>query len=256
MSQFLFGVGTLFGTATQDAAGAVIAAPTPVKFGELQDISADFSRDLKMLYGNNNMPVAVGAGKMKFDFKAKFARISGRVLNDLYFGQTMTGGTLQAVMNDLTGANIPSAAGPYTITAAVPGGGAWQRDLGVVDANGLPMQRVAAAPAAGQYSVAAGTYTFAAADAGRQVFISFQYSTTSANAKQIALTQQVMGSAPVFGVDLSIVYQGKQHNWRFPNCTASKLGFSPKQDDFGEVNFEFSAFTDAAGNIGYLVLAE
>jgi hypothetical protein len=256
MSQFIFGVGTLFGTATQDAAGVSIASPTPVKFGELQDISADFSRDLKMLYGNNNMPVAVGAGKMKFDFKAKFARISGRVLNDLYFGQTMNSGTLQAIYNDLTGANIPPAAGPYTITPAVPGAGAWQRDLGVVDANGLPMKRVAAGPATGEYSVSAGTYTFAAADAGKLVFTSFQYSTTSAGAKQIVLTQQVMGSAPVFGVDLAVVYGGKQFNWRFPNCTASKLGFSPKQDDFGEVNFEFSAFTDAAGNIGYLVLAE
>lgn len=254
MSQYLFGVGTLWGTATQDAAGNTIASPTPVKFGELQDISADFSRDLKMLYGNNNMPVAVGAGKLKFDFKAKFARISGRVLNDLYFGQTMNGGTLQAVLNDLTGATIPTT--PFTITPTVPGGGTYVRDLGVQDANGVPMQRVASAPTTGQYSLAAGVYTFASADTGKQVFISYQYSMTSTSAKQITLTQQVMGAAPVFGVGLAIAYGGKQHNWRFPNCTASKLSFSPKQDDFAEINFEWSAFTDAAGNIGYLVTGE
>lgn len=254
MSQYLFGVGTLFGTATQDATGATIANPTPIKIGELQDISADFSRDLKPLYGNNNMPVAVGAGKMKFDFKAKYARISGRVLNDLYFGQSMTSGTLQAIQNDLTGAAIPAS--PYTITPTVPGGGTWVRDLGVMDSNGLPMTRVASAPATGQYSVAAGVYTFAAADTLKTVFISYQYSMTSSAAKQIPLTQQIMGAAPVFGVDLAITYGGKQHNWRFPNCMASKLGFSPKQDDFAEINFEWSAFTDAAGNIGYLVVAE
>lgn len=254
MSQYLFGVGTLWGTATQDAAGVNIANPSPIKFGELQDISADFSRDLKMLYGNNNMPVAVGAGKLKFDFKAKFARISGRVLNDLYFGQTMNSGTLQAVQNDLTGAVIPST--PFTITPTVPGSGTFVRDLGVVDSNGVPMQRVASAPATGQYSLATGTYTFASADVGKQVFISFAYTMTATAAKQIVLTQQVMGAAPVFGVDLAVVYGGKQHNWRFPNCTASKLSFSPKQDDFAEINFEWSAFTDAAGNIGYLVTAE
>ncbi len=253
MSQFLFGVGTLWGTATQDATGATIAIPTPVKFGELQDISADFSRDLKMLYGNNNMPVAVGAGKMKFDFKAKFARLSGRVLNDLYFGQNMSTGTLQAVYNDLAGTAVPAS--PYTITPAMSGG-TWLRDLGVMDANGLPMQRVASAPTTGQYSVAAGVYTFAAADTAKLVFISSQFTVTAAGAKQIPLTQQLMGAAPVFGVDLSINYAGKQHNWRFPNCTASKLSFAPKQDDFGEVNFEWSAFCDPAGNIGYLVNAE
>lgn len=254
MSQYAFGVGTLFGAATQDATGAAIANPMPIKFGELQDISADFSRDLKMLYGQNAMPVAVAGGKMKFDFKAKYARISGRVFNDLYFGQTMTGGSLLAVQNDLTGATIPTT--PFTITPTVPSSGTWQRDLGVVDANGLPMTRVASAPATGQYSVAAGVYTFAAADTGKQVFISYQYSAAAASAQKINLQNQVMGATPIFGVDLSIVYQGKQHNWRFPNCVASKLTIDPKQDDFTQVGFDFSAFTDATGNIGYLVLAE
>lgn len=252
--QHLFGVGTLWGTATQDAGGNTIAVPTPNKFGELQDISADFSRDLKLLYGQNALPVSVAGGKMKADFKAKFARISGRIFNDLYFGQAMASGTLLAIFNDLAGAPIPAS--PYQLVAAPPSSGTWSRDLGVIDANGLPMTRVASAPATGQYSVSAGTYTFAAADVGKQVFISYAYSATSTSAKQIPLQNQAMGATPIFGIDLGIVYQGKQHNWRFPNCVASKLTIDPKQDDFAEVGFDFSAFCDAAGNIGYLVTAE
>lgn len=254
MSQYVFGVGSAWAAATQDAQGNTIAVPTPLKFGELQDIGADFSRDLKMLYGQNAMPVAVAGGKMKFDFKAKFARFSGRVFNDLYFGQTMTTGTLLAIYNDLTGAAVPST--PYQLVTAPPGGGTYSRDLGVIDANGQPMQRVASAPATGQYSMTTGTYTFAAADVGKQVFISYAYSATSANAKQIPLQNQAMGATPVFGLDLGITYQGKQHNWRFPNCVASKLTLDPKQDDFAEIGFDFSAFADATNNIGYLVTAE
>ena len=206
MSQYAFGTGSMWAAATQDSAGNTIAVPIPVKFGELQDIGLDISRDLKMLYGQNNMPAAIGAGKMKFDFKAKFARIAGRVFNDLFFGQTLTSGTLQGVFNDLTGALIPTT--PFTITVVPPSSGTWSRDLGVMDANGIPMVKVASAPATGQYSQAAAVYTFAAADTGKKVFISYAYTATAASARSITLTQQVMGATPVFGVDLSIAFSG------------------------------------------------
>ena len=254
MSQYVFGTGTLWGTATQDAQGNTIAVPTPLKFGELQDINADFSRDLKMLYGQNAMPVAVAGGKMKFDFKAKFARMSGRVFNDLYFGQSMAGGSLAAVYNDATGAAIPAS--PFQLTVTPPSAGTYTRDLGVINANGVGMQRVAAAPATGQYSQAGAVYTFAAADVGLQVFVSYAYTAAAAGAQKISLANLQMGATPVFGIDLAISYQGKQHNWRFPNCVSSKLTIDPKQDDFAQVGFDFSAFCDATGNIGYLVLAE
>lgn len=254
MAQYVFGTGTMWGTATQDAQGNTIAQPTPLKFGELQDVGFDFGRDLKMLYGQNAMPVAVAGGKMKFDFKAKFARIAGRVFNDLYFGQSMTAGSLAAVYNDLTGAAIPAT--PYQLVTTPPASGTWSRDLGVVDANGQPMQRVASAPATGQYAVAAGTYTFAAADTGKQVYVSYAYTATVLGAKTISLQNQVMGATPIFGVDLAIVYQGKQCNMRFPNCVSGKLTFDPKQDDFGQAGMDFSAFTDGAGNIGYLTFSE
>lgn len=255
MSQFTFGTGSLWGTATQDAFGNTIATQTPIKFGEVQDVGLDLSRDLKMLHGQLAMPVAVAGGKMKLDIKAKFARVSGRLFNDLYFGTGLTGGTLIGVQNDTTGAVIPTT--PFQITVAPPSSGTYVRDLGVVDANGVPMGRVAASPATGQYSVTAGgQYTFATADAGKQVFISYTYSATAAAAKTLTLTNQPMGYTPVFGMDLAVAFQGKQMNWRFPQCVSGKLAFSPKQDDFGTFDMDISVFADAAGNVATLITAE
>lgn len=255
MSQFVFGTGSLWGTQTQDAYGNTIANLTPLKFGEVQDVGIDMSRDIKLLHGQLMMPVAVGGGKMKIDVKAKFARIMGRLFSDLFFGQSITGGTLTGVVNDTTGATIPAT--PYQITVVPPSSGTYVRDLGVIDANGLPYSRVASAPATGQYSVTAGgQYTFAAADTGKQVFISYTYTATSANAKVISLVNLPMGYIPTFGMDLAVSFGGKQMNWRFPNCAAGKLSFDPKQDDFTQLDMDIAVFADSAGNIGTVVSAE
>jgi hypothetical protein len=68
---------------------------------------------------------------------------------------------------------IPSAS-PYTVTVLAPNG-PWGQDDGVTYASGQALAPVATNPAAGQYSVLEGTYTFAAADAGKQVLISYSY---------------------------------------------------------------------------------
>ena len=67
------------------------------------------------------------------------------------------------------------ASSPYQVSAFAPYG-AWASDLGVVYAStGVALTAVAASPLAGQYAVAGGVYTFAAADAGQPVLISYGY---------------------------------------------------------------------------------
>jgi hypothetical protein len=68
---------------------------------------------------------------------------------------------------------VPLSA-PYEIAAQAPYG-AWASDGGVAYANGTPLVAVAANPATGQYSVAAGTYTFAAGDADKAVTLTYGY---------------------------------------------------------------------------------
>lgn len=68
---------------------------------------------------------------------------------------------------------VPLSA-PYTIAAQAPYG-AWASDCGVAYADGTELVAVAASPAAGEYSVAAGSYQFSEADADKAVALSYGY---------------------------------------------------------------------------------
>jgi hypothetical protein len=67
---------------------------------------------------------------------------------------------------------IPLAPGPYT--AAVAKAAAWNGDAGVIlSVSGVALVKVTGSPAAGQFAVAAGVYTFNVAQAGLTVNISY-----------------------------------------------------------------------------------
>lgn len=246
MSQYAFGSGVLWGTPSTDSAGNAVSNPTPIQFGVLQEVSLDVSFENKTLHGQNQFPVAVGRGKGKISGKAKFAQLNGSLLNSLLFGQTLNAGIIGNVANNVT--TVP-ASSPYTVTVTPPSSGTWSADLGVEDATGIPMTRVASAPATGQYSVAAGVYTFAAADTGKQVSISYQYTATSTTAVKSTVTNQLMGYAPSFRVDLYLPFNGKQVIWTLPNAISNKLSIATKLDDFTVPEFDFEGFADASGNV-------
>lgn len=246
MSQYVFGSGTLIGTPTGDAYGNAIALASPVKFGALQDISVDISFDTKMLYGPNQFPLAIGRGKGKVTGKAALAQINGTMWNSLLFGQTLTSGIV-ADYSDTTGSTIPGS--PFAITVVPPSSGTWQFDLGVVNANGVPLARVASGAATGQYVVSAGVYTFAAADVGTKVFINYNYSATSTTAKSSTVSNIPMGYAPTFQADLVLPFAGKTLTMSLPNCISTKLAIATKLDDFAIPSFEFDAFASAGGSV-------
>lgn len=247
----VFGVGTLFGIPLTDATGTAIANPTPQQFGVLQEAQGDLSFDEKTLYGAYQMPVAFGRGKGKLTFKAKAADINAQTFGQLFFGVSPTAG-IDSVVTDLPG-TIPTT--PYQITPTVPSSGTWVRDLGVkYSATNIPLTRVASAPATGQYSVAAGVYTFAAADTTLGVLISFDYTASSTTQFKIPFANQLMGYAPSFMCELSLPFNGKQMTIRLNNCVSSKLTLPFKNEDFSIQEFDFMALADAANNIGTLNL--
>jgi hypothetical protein len=256
MAQYAFGTGLLWGTANSDVNGNTLATPTPVTFGTLQEVSIDISFDKKELYGQSQFPQSVARGKGKIEGKAKFARMNGLLLNSLFFGQTLTTAAGVADYYDQTGSVVPTT--PFTITIAPANSGVWSADLGVGDSNGRPLTKVASAPAAGQYSVAAGVYTFNTAQAGQTVFISYQYTTTTGvpTATSIIETNPLMGNAPFFRADVAFPFQGKQVVFTFPYCLATKLNFATKLDDYTVPEFDFSAFASPAGQVFTMALAE
>lgn len=245
MAQYLFGSGVLYGVRT-DVAGA-----TPVQFGALQEVQVDISFQTKELYGQSQFPLAVARGTAKVTGKAKLARIVGRAFNDLFFGQTASPGQTLTAFQEA--ASVP-AASPYTV--AVANGATWSADLGVVHAaTGLPLIRVASAPAAGEYAVSAGTYTFASGDAGAALLVSYAYGETTSG-QTLVLANQLLGSAPQFQATLAASFQGKQLTLKLNACIATKLSLPTKLEDFTVPELDFSAFADAAGNVGTLSVAE
>jgi hypothetical protein len=244
--QLTFGAGDLFATPLTDSTGAAITNATPIRIAGLQEMSLDFAGDLKEFYGQNKYALAVGQGKVKTTGKFKGAILNGQALNTLFFGLGTTLGTMKAVYADTTGAVVPST--PFTITPTIPNTGTFVNDLGVVDQNGRVMVLVASGPTTGQYSVSAGVYTFATADTGVKMYISFSYTYTLAGANHIQLLNQPMGYTPTIKVHMMGNFQGKKSLVVLSSVTSTKLMmYGTKNDDFSVPEIDFSAQADSSG---------
>ena len=232
--------------------GAVIITPsganqTPVNIGLVQEVSIDETTELKELFGQGNRALAVGAGTIKATGKAKVARVSGLAMASLLYGVTPTTG--QTATSFAEAGTIP-AVSTYTVTVA--NSATWTVDQGVVyAATGLPFKRVASAPTVGQYSVSAGIYTFAAADANAKVLISYNY-TVAATGQNIPIASRLIGSSINFSLNLygQDPTNGAGYSLQLYNCVASKLGFQTKLTDFTIPEFDFMYYANAAGAVG------
>lgn len=250
--QLAFGAGALWGERTD-----VVGSGTQ-QFGIMQDIGIDFDYSLKELFGQKQFSVDQARGQAKITGKAKFARVFGALYGDLFFGTPATTGQLQAQQNE---AAIVPAVTPWQVTVA--NGANFVDDLGVYYAsqNGGRFARVVTATVAGTYSVneTTGIYTFVTGDASKAVVISYVWN-NSAVGKQIAITNQDMGSVPIFKGTFNSrkVTQGIVGNVTLilNACTASKLSIATRLDDYTIPEMDFSAMADVNDNIGTLSLLE
>jgi hypothetical protein len=243
MAQSSFGTGNLWSIPSG-------SNPTPVRFGTLQDVTVDFSFDFKKLYGGFQAPVEQARGKLTIDIKASAGRIDPLLFNGVMFGLSTTTGTVAGSVDEV--AAIPST--PFQVTVA--NAASFSADLGVYDATSVKyLTRVASGPTTGQYAVnvATGVYTFAAADTGHQVRISYTYNVTGTGST-ITATNQLLGSGPIFALQLVEQYRGKNFSLYFPAVQASKLGLPLKLDDFTLPSFDMSAQDDGAGNVFTMTL--
>ncbi|AOA58275.1 hypothetical protein [Acinetobacter larvae] len=247
MAQYLFGAGKVFATPLQDIYGQPISDATPVEVGVLQSVSVDISYDLKELYGRGQFAVDAARGKGSIKCKATMGRINGALLNSIFFGGVVSEGGVETIAQTMNGEVIASGG---IVKPTVPNSGTFVRDLGVTNTKAVPLVRVSGTPEAGQYAVdATGSYTFATADVGKTVFISFKYSATVAGAKSGLVTNLDMGYTPEFAVDLMRDYKGKIMQMDFFRCTSNKLAFNSKQDDYDLPEFEFQPMADDLGRV-------
>ena len=102
----------------------------------------------------------------------------------------------------------------------------------------------------GQYSVAAGVYTFASGDASTSVLISYTY-TAATTGESVAVTSSLIGPSIVFSANLFAQdpVTGKQFSLYLYNCVAETLSFGTKLEDFVMPEFDFQCFANAAGQV-------
>lgn len=248
--QGLFGPGILWLTRTD------VQNATPYNVGYVNEFSTDFSYDTKQLFGQNQFALLAARGTAKSTGKIKAATLSGSSLNAILFGGTFTAGTQY---DATTVTNQPIPATPFQITVTVPSSGTYNQDLGVVNsATGEPLTLVTDTPAAGQYSHAAGVYTFSSADnvSGISVNISYAYTfTTGATGQSMTIANQLIGTTPTFQLDYKTTLYGATYYLRLFQCIGGKWSQQHKITDFSMPEYDFEFFANAAQDIGIISLA-
>jgi hypothetical protein len=227
---------------------------TPITFALIESVTLDFQFKLKELYSQSVYPIAGGASTGKITGKAKIASISGPIMNNLFWGATAPGTGL--AINQYVPFTIPAST-PFTVTPAAP---VAVTDLGVfyqatpVGVLQKQFSRITATPVVGNYTFAAGVYTFAAADAGLPIMIT--YESTLAGGTSWLMPNPLSGMAPQFQTNFSGIYGGQTYLFNFPNCSSEKLQFGTKVNDWVNVEFDFEVFAGSdPGTLGtaYLV---
>lgn len=242
MSQYVFGTGQLFTTP--------VGGGAPLRVGALQEVSVEFSGDIKQLFGQYQFPLDVARGKTKIEGKIGTANIDVAAFNSLFFGQTVTIGQKKQVFNEA--GTIPASPGPYTVVAA--NGANFFQDLGVYYAvTGLPLVQVASSPDQGEYTVApdTGTYTFNASDAELGVLLNYLWE-DSASGGTLDIGNQLMGNTPKFQLIASQLYDGDFFTICLYSCVTDKLGLPLKMDDYLIGDIGFQAQANDANQIGFI----
>ncbi len=247
--QGLFGPGILWLTRTD------VANSTPINVGFCNEFSTDLTYETKSLFGQNQFALLTARGTAKSTGKIKAATLSGQALNTALLGGIWTPGTQY---DATTTAATPIPATPYTITPVAPNTGTFNQDLGVVNSTtGEPLTLVASSPTAGEYSHAAGVYTFSAADqtAGVSVLISFAYTYLTAPGQSMTIQNALIGTTPTFQLDYKTTTYGSTYYLRLFNAIGSKWAMAHKITDFAMPEYDFEFFANASQQIGIISVA-
>lgn len=234
-----FGSGLMFATPTS---GNLATNPTAQEVGVIQDIKLTLGAEIKSLYGQFQWPVDTAVAKRSIKGSISFAQLTNSFLSQMFFSDNVAPGVISTAYREAH--SIPAT--PFTVTVA--NSTKWVRDEGVLNATtGTAFTQVASAPAAGQYSVAAGVYTFAAADTGTAVTISYDY-TVAATGTTLTVGNHVMGWGPVVQLVIPFQYQGGNSSIVLPNTRLGKIDITTKLDDYTKLTADFESFAGAGNN--------
>ena len=204
--------------------------------GLLSDVSVNFEGSTKTLSGGNQFPIATVMTSKKVSGKASFAQIDGRLVAALMSGSVTTG---RIVQNDYT---------TTTSSLTVPtGSGAFDRDLGVIAADGTPMALTGSAPALYAYSRTGNVYTFNASEPAGAI-VSCTLTTTSGST--LAVNNLPQGTQTLFSLFLQEKdSDGDLLGFELFQVVIPNLNFAFKQEDFAVQDITFEAQAKADGSV-------
>lgn len=251
-----FNSGTLFAFPKVDADGSPYPTPvTPVRMGTLKGITMDVSTDTVEPSSQLQYKFDMAWNLKSVTGTARIASINARMWNQIFFGQDLEAGGEHIQIDEES--IVPAT--PFQITVTPPASGTFLQDLGVFlgvngDADdGQQMVRVAAAPAAGEYTVnGSGTYTFNSAKEAKEVIISYLFSTASGN--QLNVTNRFTQKAPRFAIYLTGGYNGRQITWSLPVCVTKTFALPTAVENFAVQDFVFEALDDGNGLVANISL--
>ncbi len=219
--------------------------PDPRRIGKLKDVKISPSLELAILQGENNFVEDAAIKGSKIDGEIGFTHIDASLYMTALPGAVKSTGAEDVVLDESS--TIPTT--PFSVT--VTGSATFSVDLGVRDVTAsIDLECVPSAPATGQYSyTAGGVYTFAAADTGHTVRIS--YTKTAATGETITISQSMSEANAVFyALKAYNKTNGATEVLTLNKILISGMEWGWTMQDWAKYGLKFMALPDANGVVG------
>lgn len=205
----------------------------PRLVAELAEVSIDFATEVKALESVKRIAVGHVVTGQKITGKAKQLAVQPWV-EAQKIGATHATGRLVTV--DDEAGSVP---GSSTYTISVTHSANWTRDLGVtLTADGTALTPVTGTPSAGEYSVAAGVYTFNVAQASAAVKISYVWS-DSTTGEKVTLSNANQGEATAYILIGDTTLESKTLHLELLSVVFTKGGLAMSKDNQTSPEVEF-----------------
>lgn len=243
---YFFDAGSLYITPVTQQDGQPANLSAPVRFANLKGVTIEATGELITSPSQLRHAIRMAKGRVTIKVRARFGTFDGVVMDQAFFEANQQPGATRYVEDEAH--TVPGI--PFVFAASVPAGGTWMTNLGVAyRTTGQPLKLVTGVPVVGQYVQSApGSYTFAAADTGALVAISYLY--TVATGKKIVVANLFKGVAPMFQAILVGRYNDQQVTWVLEACSSERFQMPTLLEQFTIMDFEFQAYADLNGNVG------
>ena len=244
VGQRVFGAGRMWGINN-----TLYSTPTPALVP--QDMTFTLKRDVKSLFGYQQLPVDVGAGELSVNGKVTYGSLSARLLNDMMIGGTLSTGQITAAFSEAISLTTGSTqAAPANLAGLTV-------DLGIVATTlGVPFvkQSTATVLTTGQYSLSTLGYALSSLEAITGLTANYLYSTSGG--QTVAMTNQNMGKIGGFQAVMAWVWGTEKATIALNNCLMTGMEFATKNSDFQKPTADWMAAADANNTLGNMSFAE